>query len=80
MHFEVGILIVRISFGRMIRSFVRWRGYVGAYSWRMMNGGLRHVPLLILSGNERSGMFMLDDRRMDDGRFWYIGTQNGFRR
>ena len=37
------------------------------------------MPLLILNRNERSGIVMLDDGGMEDGRFWDIWTQNGFR-
>jgi hypothetical protein len=70
MQFEVGILIARISVGRMIRSYARWRGCRRAYCWRMMDDRvLRDVPLLILRRNEMSGICILDDKRMDDGRF-----------
>ena len=38
MHFEVGIHIVVVSFGKMVmRSFVRWRGYGGVCRGMMMD-------------------------------------------
>jgi len=38
MHFEVGIHIAVVSFGKMVRrSFVRWRGYGRACRGMMMD-------------------------------------------
>ena len=79
MHFEVGIHIAVVSFGKMVmRSFVRWRGYGGACRGMIMDDVPWYVPLLILRRNGWNRIFMMADRRMEDGRFWDIWTQNGF--
>ena len=47
MHFDSSIHIL-ISLGRFMRRFVRWIGYGGTNSRRVMDGVFGNVPLLIL--------------------------------
>ena len=89
MHFDSSIHIFMISLGRFMRRFVRWIGYGGTHSRRMMDGVFGDVPFSILIRSERSWILRMDDRSMDlgDGGFsrirwgmivWDIGPQNGF--
>ena len=48
-----------------MRRFVRWIGYGGTDSRRVMDGVFGHVPLLILIRNERCWILRMNDRRID---------------
>ena len=67
MHFDSSIHIFMINLGRFMRRFVRWIGYGGTDSRRVMDGVFGHVPLLILIQSERRWLLRMNDRRVDLG-------------